>query len=211
MLDLELVEPPTDAATDIVSIAEMKRHLRISPSNTSHDLQIADILAEVVDKLDGRGGELNRSLRPCTWRRYLPKFPRYPWKTIQLPYPPLLEVLDVTYESGDSPTSILSGADYIVRKAGGDGVVGEIELLSGRSWPTFPDHPRGVAITYRAGYEAYPPKLKRMVKILAAHYFENPEATINEPRMMMINRVTSFGMEDLRAALRVPVAYDDWE
>jgi hypothetical protein len=65
-------------------------------------------------------------------------------------------------------------------------------------------------VTYKAGYTSYPPNIKRYVKILAAHIMENPEATILEPRQMQINRKVEFGVESLRAALRIPVSYDDW-
>jgi hypothetical protein len=210
MLDLELVTPPTDDVTDIVDIPELRRHLRISPSNTAHDEELKEVLEEVVSKLEGRDGELNRSIRPCTWRRWLPRFPLYS-RVVQLPYPPLLSVESVYY-GGDSPQEMLAETDYIVRLIGGHGVVGEIELLRTLTWPSIsPANARGVAITYRAGYTTYPPVLKRMIKIMLGHYWENREATINENRVMQINRAMAFGMQDLRSALRVPVAMDDWE
>lgn len=208
MLDLELVTSPTETALDIVSVADMKRHLRISASNTAHDQQLEDILIEVVDTLDGYGGELNRTLMPRTWRRYLHAFPTS--RLIQLPVPPLISVESITYGEG-SPAEAFTG--FTVRHAGSPIEVGLIELAGDATtaWPTITAQPRAVAITFRAGFETYPPKLKRLIKILAAHYFENPEATINEPRMMMINRKVTFGRDHLLTALKVPNAYDDWE
>jgi hypothetical protein len=114
----------------------------------------------------------------------------------------------VFYEDGGSPTSTLDPQNYIVRK---DTLVGEIQLLTDLRWPSpIARHPRAVWIEYRAGYQEYPPKLKRLVKILAAHYMENPEATITDRSQSMVSRKVEYGVEDLRSALRVPVAQDDW-
>lgn len=205
MLDIEVVVAPTQTGLDIVSLAEMKKHLRIVGSGL--DDQITSALNEVVAKLDGPGGELNRSLRPVTLRRYLRKFPT--GNIISLPYPPLRSVTEVVYEDSvaSSPLPALDTANYIVRTGS---YIGQIELLPGESWPSVADHPRAVCITYDAGYTTYPDQLKRLVKILAAHYIESPDATINDRMQSMVSRKVEFGVEDLRAALRVSPSYDDF-
>lgn len=205
MLDVEVLTPPTAPVTDVVSVQEFARHLRLSPTLRNNADWIANMetaLTEALDKLEGPGGELNRSIRPCTLRRYLSGFPARNG-IIQLPYPNLIKVNGIVFGASGE---ILDDADYIV---GGELVA---EITPSSSWPGVSRGKRAMYVEYEAGYadSKYPPQLKRMVKILAAHYLENPEASINEPRQMAINRATDFGMEDLRASLRVPYAYDDW-
>lgn len=202
MFDLEVVEEPVKTALDVVTLAEMKRHLRIK--NTSFDGDITDLIKEAVDKLDWVGGELNRCILPRTVVRYLERWPKK--GVIRLPYPPLIEVQSVSYITGDSPPPAVDSGSYVVNAT----YIGEISLKSG-SWPSVIEGPRAIAVRYRAGYETFPSALKRMVKILAAHYFENGEATINEPKQVMVNRQVLFGMEDLRAKFKIANSYDDWQ
>lgn len=209
MLDVETVIPPTETGLDIVSLAEMKKHLRIS--HDALDDQITAAILEAAEACHGKDGILNRTVFPMRLVRYVSNFPCKNYKgcrVIQLPYPPLTEVVAITYDDGGSPFAAVDESKYIVRK---EQLVGEIEFLTGYSYPTVADSPRGVAIVFDAGYETYPHDLKRLIKIIAAHYIENPEATINESRQMMLNRMVSLGYNWLLARLKVPNALDDWE
>lgn len=209
MLDLEVFVAPDETGLDIVSLADMKKHLRII--HTKLDDVITDAVEDAADKLHGIGGELNRSVFPVTWKRWMDAFPGNDDdgnpKPILLPFPPLIEVLSVTIEDGSSPSNnLVENTDYVVKSGV---IVPEIHPVT--TWPTdYTAGPRAISVTYRAGYTDYPKKLARMVKFLAGHYFENLEATIQEPRQMQINRRVEFAMDDLRAALRVPVSYDDF-
>ncbi|NEI70961.1 hypothetical protein GR212_15360 [Rhizobium lusitanum] len=206
MLDIEIVTPPTKTALDIVSVAEFARHLHLSSTlrnNADWVANMSDALKEAVDKIHGLSGELNRMVLPCTLKRYLSSFPA-DGRPIQLPYPDLISLDAITIEDGSSPPNNLDPAAYIVT----DSLVPEVYAVQG--WPPLPARPRGVSVTYQAGYTQFPLNIKRYVKILAAHMMENPEATIMEPRQMQINRKVEFGIDSLRAALRIPVSYDDW-
>jgi hypothetical protein len=209
MLDVVVVTPPSVPATDVVSVNELAIHIRLSTylrSNADWISRLTSAIEDAVDKLEGPGGELNRCIRQCTLKRYLKQFPTRGGQ-IQLPYPTLISVDNITVEDGSSPPNIVPVESYVV---GGE-LVASISPVT--SWPSASSGPRAVSVTYTAGYPSgeYPPKLKRMVKILAAHYLENPEATINEPRQMAVNRRVDFGMDDLRAALTVPYGYDNWD
>lgn len=203
MLDVVVVNSPTAAVTDVVSIEEFARHIRLSSHLRSKPEQIAlmtDALTEALDKLEGPNGELRRCIRPCTLRRYINSFPQRGGE-IQLPYPDLIAVDGIMIEAGAVE---VPPASYVV---GGE-LISTVKAVG--AWPGITAGKRAASITYQAGYLVYPPALKRMVKILAAHYLENPEATINEPRQMAINRRVEFGMDDLRATFQVPLSYDDW-
>ena len=207
MLDIEIVTPPTQTALDVVSLEEFARHLRLSATlrtNATWIANMTDALNEAVDKLHGLSGELNRMVLPCTIKRYLTAFPGK-GKPIYLPYPELISLDAITIEDGSSPANNLDPATYVRKRT----LVPEIYAVG--SWPAVTSAPRAISVTYTAGYSVYPYRLKRLVKILAAHGLENPEATINEPRQMAVNRRVDFGVESDRAALRIPVAYDDFE
>lgn len=218
MLDVVTIIPSDKTGVDIVTLDEMRRHLRLRPSNHALDPEIIELLDEVADKLHGQAGELNRTIFPTRLRRYMDRFPDLKTDAgavvaslkgpILLPFPPLIGDVVLAIEDGDSPTTEVDPDTYVVK----DGMlVPEIWPKAGVTWPSVTTGPRAVSVSYTAGYSTIPPKLKRMVKILAAHYLENPEGTINEPRQMMINRRVEFGMDDLRAALKVGNSLVDWD
>ena len=214
MLDIEVVTAPTQTALDIVSVADMARHIRLSPrlaANADWQARCSTAIIEVVDDLDGLEGKLNRCILQRTLRRYIDRFPLPVCGKpgfISLPFPPFVSVEAITIEDGSSPANIVSSTDYIVKSGG---LICEI-YAGTAGWPSMTAGPRGLSITYKAGYGAgaYPPKLKQLIRILAAHNLENPEASINEPRQMAINRKVDFGVDWLMASLRVPVSYDDF-
>lgn len=205
MIDLELLTVPTDTALDVVSVDDLASHLRLSASLRTNATWIANMTAaieETVDSLHGRSGVLNRTVLPCTWKRTMDFFPKT-GMPILLPYPDLISVDAITIEDGSIPANELDPDDYWVKKT----LIPEIYATS--VWPILVSGTR-VSVTYKAGYGEYPAILKRLVKILAAHNLENPEATINEVRQMAINRRIDFGVDSLMAQLRIPVSYDDW-
>lgn len=208
MLDIEIVTPPTESALDILSVQELARHIRISPRVAQSDMW-ADILesaiVDTVDRLDGFHGELNRTLMPRTLVRYISSFPRGRQAVIRLPFPPLIEVIGISYGE-DSPPDMVDPSDYVVRTGT---IVGEIEAKS--FWPSVPSEARAVAITYRAGYLEYPAALRRLTKFLAAHMIENSEATVLEQNKTLIDRRVLFAKDDLVKLLRVPLGLDDWK
>ncbi|MER9768876.1 hypothetical protein NKJ09_22750 [Mesorhizobium sp. M0189] len=212
MLDLEVVTAPTAPATDIVSSAELGRHMGLSASlaaNAQWANILTDAITDAVDKLDGIGGELNRTLMPRTYQRFITKFPGKDEcgnpKPILLPYPPLIRVDAITIEDGSSPENVIDPADYVVKSGM---LIPEIHPIA--AWPSITAGPRAASITYTAGYSEYPGKLRRMIKFLAAHYCENREATVMEMNKTLIDRKVLFALDDLRAALRISPSYDDW-
>jgi hypothetical protein len=207
MLDLETVQAPILDGLDIVSLDSMKKHLRIN--NNAQNEEIQDAVREAGATLSGL---LNRTVFLTTFVRHLHSFPRN--RIIQLPYPPLVNVLSIAYldVDGASPSPAVSLNDVIVRR-GDNGVgVASIELVRGKSWPRTADHQRAVSVYFEAGYaDEYPPNLKRLLKILAADFIENKEASINDRMQSLVSRKTEYGVDFLVNDLRIPVAYDDWE
>ena len=77
----------------------------------------------------------------------------FPWGGIELPRPPLLEVLSVAYVDDDDAEATLSGspAPYFVVPSGRYARA-VLTPLSGAIWPTTASRPDAVTITYQAGY-----------------------------------------------------------
>lgn len=214
-LDLEILSPPTQNGLDIISLDEMKRHLRISKENQARDEEIQEAIIEAADTFHGQDGRLNRTVFPMTWKRYLRSWPRYApgvySPVIELPYPPAVEIVSVQYTDaeGGSPTTDLDPTIYEVVKKG---PIHCVRLVPYNQWPSgLSTSPRAVSVTWTAGYTTYPPQLKRAVKMMAAHYLMNPEATIVDRNQNQLSRKVEFGLDDILAALRVPVAMGGWD
>lgn len=204
MLSIEVVTPPTLNGLSIVSLREMKIHLRITGDDQDED--IVECVLDAAATLHGLDGVLNRSLYPTAFRRYLSSFPAC--GPIELPYPPLIGVTGFTYRNGDSPAPDVPAASYVVDNTG---LVGAIHLLADQSWPTLTASRQAIAIEYTAGYVgAVPRQVKRAVKLLAAHFFENREATIIETRQTLVDRAIAFGAGFLFDQIRIP-PYTNWE
>lgn len=200
MLDIEVVTAPTKTVLDIVSLDDFFAHVRASPTlrrNTDFITRATAALQEAADECHGFQGILNRMVFPCDLRMWLTKFPD---GAIALPFPELIEVTSVNYGS----IALIENTDFVVQRD----LVSRLAPLS--SWPSVDEAPRAVSITYRAGYETFPPILKRLIKIKAAYYLEAPEAAVSENKITAVSRKTEFGVSHILAQLRVPVSHDDW-
>ena len=212
-MDVEVVVPPTDTVLDYVSLADQKLQLLISPANTHHDAEITDCMESAMAYIHGRSGVLRRSILRTGYRMRIPSFPA--GRAIDLPYPPLLSVSSVSYLDTSGVQATLDPASYHVLTGA---CFGQIALAPGSSWPVVQSrHPAGVSIEFEAGFDPGGareelPAIRRMIKLLAAHYFENREATINEANgRTMDNRKIAYGVECLVTRLQSPAIYVDAE
>src|SRR6185369_8190715 len=93
---LYLIAAPESA---VVSLDDMKEHLRVDADNTDDDDVIDAFTAATTQHLDGRDGLLGRALIDQTWELRLSWFPCY--GLLRLPLPPLIEVVSVKYIDAD--------------------------------------------------------------------------------------------------------------
>lgn len=192
-----LIEGPHD---EVISLQDCKVALGITVDEQDGLLRAA--LDAAVSEIDpAAGGWLGRALRPQVWELRLPGFvapdhqshhgPRaYARHQIVLPYPPLIEIVSVTYDDPAGVEQSLNAGDYRVRGLGSPGKQA-IEPSFGGCWPVASCEAESVRIRYRAGYppavsdspgpaapDFMPAKIKQAVilatRMLLANASQNP-------------------------------------
>lgn len=159
----------TDAATEPVSLAEAKAHLRVTAADD-------DTLIEALIKAARQAceNELGRALITQIWQKTLDVFP----ESIDLPYPPVQAVQSIDYLDEAGALTVLPAASYTL-----DDRSEPAWLVPAYDyeWPATLDAVNAVTVTYTAGYgdaTAVPEAIKAWIKLHVGHLYENREATL---------------------------------
>lgn len=173
----------TAPATAVVSVADMKEHLR--EDGSGQDDLIEELIAAAVAHIDGGDGWLQRALIDQTWDLKLDRFPSCGF--IRIPLPPLIEVVHLKSIDADGVEQTFDDANYRVVGAGGKWPA-KIYLVSGESWPTVASQwPEPIAVRFRAGYldssespavAAVPADIKAAIKLTVGHLYANRESVV---------------------------------
>jgi uncharacterized phiE125 gp8 family phage protein len=162
----------TAPAAEPVTLAEAKTHLRVD-----HDAEDEEIESLITDARQDLEQGTWRALMTQTWELSLPGWPED--GRIELPYPPLQSVTWVKYTDDEGVTTTVDSSLYVVDTYAEPGVV---MPKAGESWPSFsPAAANPIVVRYVAGYgdaEDVPSLLKRAMKLLIGHWYENREATV---------------------------------
>lgn len=156
------VEP----ATEPVTLAEAKRHLREDLVNTDNDTDISAIIKAARIMCEER---LLRTLITTNWQLTLDNFP----EAIKLPMPRAIAVSSLQYYDPDGVLQTLDPADYLVDV---DSEPGYIVPGVGLSWPSTQERINAVVVTYTAGYGAnasdVPQPIKHWIKLALTDLYE---------------------------------------
>lgn len=187
----------TAPANDPVTLVEAKAHLREVSSD--FDTTISAFISAATDFVDGPQGYLGRALIDQTWDYYLDQFPcvgheygrrwdtNYRWlhqAYIEIPLPPLIEVIGVYYLDANGDEQQVDASSYRVDPASDPG---RIIPLNGVTWPIAQCTPSAVRIRFRAGYvdtgnspytDDVPPAIKAAILLYMADLYANRENTI---------------------------------
>lgn len=147
-------------ATEPVSLAELKTHLRLG-SDTTEDSLLDDLLRSAREWCEGYTG---RALGGQTLELLLDAFPE---SEIVLPCPPLVSVTSIKYKDSAGTETTVSTSDYIVDA---DSVLGRVVPAYGVSWPTFTPYPvNPIRIRFTCGYTpaTAPASVKDAIKLRA--------------------------------------------
>jgi len=169
-----IVEPEAEPLTP----ADLYKHLRLTPDEDSDGNQshFDDPLLEgyIVAAREVCEGYTGVSFAAKT---YLASFAEFP-AVIELPNPPLVSVISVTYDGAESDT-ILSSEGYHLDDTGPLAVLRPLG-----AWPVVAEGAYGY-VYFRAGYavpgdESEPPPLpgwaRQAMLLLVGHYYRNREA-----------------------------------
>jgi len=180
-MGLKLVTAPVGFP---VTLTEAKWHLREDSSD--FDDQINAMIEAATQYADGPNGFLGRALLEQTWDYFLDSFadvitPTIGSSFIELPLPPLLQVIGVYYMNNAGVEVEFAASNYVVDDSAQPA---RISLKSAASWPTVVDQVNAVRIRFRAGYldqtvspavEAVPGPIKAAILMTLGTLYENRE------------------------------------
>lgn len=170
-------------AAPALATADLRAHCRTASSEDSYLETCIAVATQWVEAW------LRRALIRRTYVYKVDGFPGQPWwadppcwvcgSELRLPYAPLSSVTSVVYVDGAGASQTLSASTVYEVDTGS--TPGRIRLRYGQTWPLTLCHPLSVTVTYVAGYGAsdadIPDAIKAGVRLLAAHLYENREAT----------------------------------
>jgi uncharacterized phiE125 gp8 family phage protein len=140
---LKLITPP---ATFPVTLAEAKAHCNVNVAD--YDALLNRYLGSATKSAEMW---LGRALVDQTLELTLDTFPP---NEMRLPFPPLIEVLSITYDDADGDEIVLAASEYTV-----DDKSEHAWILPNGAWPATFSGINAVRVRYRAGYldQASPP------------------------------------------------------
>jgi uncharacterized phiE125 gp8 family phage protein len=160
----------TAPATEPVTLAEAKLHLRVDASD--EDDLITSLISVARHECENRTG---RALITQTWELTQECFE----DAMELPHPPLQAVSSVKYLDEDEVEQTLATTVYRV-----DGYAEPARVIRtyGETWPDVAlDYPSAVRIRYVAGYgddaADVPPPLKQWMLLHIGHWYANREVS----------------------------------
>lgn len=170
---VQIITPPTEA---VVSLAEAKAWLRVD--HPDEDALIQNLVEGATAWCEQTA---SRAFVTRTLRLWLDRFPGRDHCPIEVPWPRLQSVTQIVYfdSAGVQQTLNAPFADFQVDLIAEPGV---ILPAPGKSWPATRDGLlNAVRIDYTAGYgaaAAVDRRAKQAVHLLAAHWYENREASL---------------------------------
>lgn len=159
----------TTPSASIISVAELKSHLRVD-FDDDDDL-MSDLVVSAQAYVEGPEG-IGLVLAPSTWRLNLDGFPAD--QVIAIPLGPVTAVSGISYVDPAGATQTLDLANVRIDL---DGRPARITPALNKDWPDTADLVGAVKVTFTAGPASPDPALKRAVLMLAAHWYANPSAT----------------------------------
>ena len=159
-----VVSTPPEA---VVTLDEAKVQLRVDFDDD--DALIQGCVGAATALLDGPLGSLRRSIGRQTltltvegfWGRWCGQ------PDLRLPYPPLVEVTEISYVDPDGADAIVDPAVYTLTKDG------YVRLAHGKAWPSVRSRRDSVTVTYTAGFDPVPAPIRQAILMITADLYAN--------------------------------------
>lgn len=164
-MSLILITPP---ATEPVTVAEAKLHLRID-----HADEDAWIAARITGAREACEHILQRALVTQIWERVLDAFPS---REIELGMPPVQSIVSVKYIDTAGTEQTMSNTLYMLEPVRQPGFV---LPAYGTSWPATLDTVNAVRVRFNCGFgaaSAVPESIKAWILLHVAHWHCNRAA-----------------------------------
>jgi uncharacterized phiE125 gp8 family phage protein len=150
--------------TEPVTVAEVKTACRID--NDAADTVLSGMIAAARSLAEQ---ECGRSFALATWEKTLDEF----LEEIELLYPPVLTIVQVSYRDADGATQVLDAADYVLDTTSEPGwLLPPID----EDWPeTYPNALNAVIIRYTAGLGTSTPEaVKQWMYLQIRAWYDDP-------------------------------------
>jgi uncharacterized phiE125 gp8 family phage protein len=162
----------TDAASEPITLADARLHLRLASDYTTEDA-IISALVKAARRMAEQ--ELGRALITQTWEVVLDAFPA---DEIELPKPSVQAITSVKYIDTSSVEQTLSSATYSLDTST---LPGWLKPAYGTDWPSdVLDSTNVVRVRFTAGYGSsasdVPPEIVAWMKVQLATLWRNREA-----------------------------------
>jgi len=165
----------TEPASEPVSVAEAKAHLRVDTADD--DSYIGTLIVAAREWVQSY---LDRALVTQQLTVKLDTFP----DEIELPRPPVasggtLTATTVSYTLSSGSTAAMSVSEYRVDR---DATPGVVRTVYAGTWPTHLADSNAVSVTWWAGYgEAsdVPAVIRHAILMLVAHWYESRQAAVS--------------------------------
>lgn len=164
----------TAATSEPVTLAELKRQVRVI--NTDHDADLAYLGVAARELVEH---DTERCFMQRTLRGYLDRFPTL--GAVEVPVCPVTAITSIQYYDADGEQQTLSADVYHVDAVDTDRPA-RVILADLQQWPQTEDRrPSAVWFTMTAGYAsaaAVPFTAKQAIRLLVGHWFENRESVL---------------------------------
>lgn len=176
----------TAPATEPVTLAEIKQHLRI-PDSTSGGSTAEDSYLYMLGKVARKQAEnlIKRQCIHATWQLVLGKFPD---KIIELPRPPLSTVstdISITYVDSSGATQTVPTTAYTIDRTAVPPRIFPSTAVEWSDYEVSTERPNPVTVQYVSGYSsvastAIPDNLKLWILMKTAQLYEYREPVSND-------------------------------
>jgi len=153
-----------EAPAAVVTVPEARSHLKLDEGDD--DVFLTGAIAAATASLDGPDGWLGRALGVQTLEARLDHFGAQCGSAVRLRYPPIVDIVSVTYLDWNGTEQTLAAGAYELRGR-------DFALAWGQSWPSARAHPEAVRIRYRAGYAQIPAPIKQAILLMVGDLYRN--------------------------------------
>lgn len=178
----------TDAATEPLTVAEARTHLREDLDDATNNAYIATLIKTARLQAEHR---LQRTLITTTWRLTLDAFPADVQlasgarSAIRLHYPKVIAITSVKYQDETDVERTLDPADYVLDNR--SDIAAYLLPAPGAAWPATYDKPNAVTILYTAGYGSaasdVPADVVAWIKLALTDLYQQRSRSSDKPQV----------------------------